>query len=107
MTDAKKSITRNAKKKATSLWKLAGSVESGWKRFWIKYQIVPTANMMSISGETSGSKIWKMTMLGKATQPRAPLRAKTPRCLYTAWRMPKDQRKRWRIRPFELVGATV
>ena len=52
-------------------------VESGWKCFWTKYQIVPTANMMSMSGETSGRRIWKMTMLGSATQPSAPLRAKT------------------------------
>ena len=31
--DAKKSITRNAMKKTTSFWKLAGSVDSGWKYF--------------------------------------------------------------------------
>ncbi len=54
-----------------------GSVESGWKCFWMKYQIVPTANMMSMSGDTSGSRIWKITMLGRATHPSAPLRAKT------------------------------
>ena len=41
----------------------------------MKYQIVPTANMMSISGDTSGSRIWKITMFGSATQPSAPLRA--------------------------------
>ena len=40
----------------TSRWKLAGSVESGWKYFWTKYQSAPTMNMMSINGETSGSK---------------------------------------------------
>ena len=44
----------------------------------MKYQSVPKANMMSMSGDTSGSRIWKITMLGSATHPSAPLRANTP-----------------------------
>ncbi len=73
-----KSITRNATKKSSSRWKLAGSVESGWKCFCTKYQITPTTNITSMKGETSGSRIWKIRMLGSATNPKAPLRAKTP-----------------------------
>src|ERR1019366_7402979 len=35
IAEAIKSMTRNAKKNSTSLWKSAGSVESGWKCFWM------------------------------------------------------------------------
>ena len=35
------------------------------------------------------------------------LRMNAARCFQTACRMPKDQRKRWRIRPFALTGASV
>ena len=63
--------------------------------------------MKSMSGETSGSRIWKMRMLGSAKRPMARCRRMAPRCLKMACRMPKDQRKRWRIRPLALTGASV
>ena len=47
----------------------------------MKYQIAPTANMMSMSGETSGSSIWKITMLGNAIQPSTPFLAENPAML--------------------------
>ena len=42
--------------------------------------MAPTANIKSMKGETSGSRIWKMKILGRATQPKAPLRANAARC---------------------------
>ena len=48
-----------------------------------------------------------MTMLGIATQPRAPFCFTAARCFHTDCMMPKDQRKRCRISPFALVGASV
>src|SRR5580658_1477625 len=105
--EAMKSMTRKVTKKNSSRWKLAGSVDSGWKCFWMKYQITPTTNMTSMKGETNGSRIWKMRMLGSATNPNAPSRAKTPLCLKMACRIPNDQRKRWRMSAWALVGASV
>jgi hypothetical protein len=84
-----------------------------WRDRWIPDESVsgrntrrrrPT-NITSMKGETSGSRIWKMRMLGSATNPKAPLRAKTPLCLKTACRIPNDQRKRWRMRALALVGS--
>ena len=61
-------------------------------------------NMRSMKGETSGRSIWKMRMLGSAKRPMALLRTKAARCFQTACRVPKDQRKRWRIRPLRVDG---
>ncbi len=63
--------------------------------------------MMSMNGDTSGSRIWKMIMLGMATQPSAPFCFTAPMCFHTACMMPKDQRKRCRISPLAVVGASV
>ena len=57
LAEAKKSIIRNARKKVTNFWKLAGSVDSGWKNFWMKYHPTPTMNITSMNGDTSGSRI--------------------------------------------------
>ena len=46
-----------------------------------------------------------MRMLGSAKRPMALLRTKAMRCLQTAWKMPKDQRKRWRMRPSGVDGG--
>ncbi len=63
--------------------------------------------MMSMKGDTSGSRIWKMITLGKAAQPSAPFCFSAPLCFHTACMMPNDQRNRWRISPFAVVGASV
>ena len=87
--------------------KSVGSVESGWKYFLMAYQTAPPTNITSMKGDTRGRSIWKIRMFGSATNPSTPLRAKTSRCFHTACKIPKDQRKRWRMRPFALMGASV
>ena len=73
--DATKSMTRKSDKVCDQALEVGWVGDSGWKYLCTKYVIMPTKNMMSINGDTSGSRIWKMMMLGSATQPSTPLRA--------------------------------
>ena len=66
-------MTRNSDKENASdgenwqdRWTPGGSISARSTR------PCPRTNMMSINGETSGNKIWKITMLGSAIQPSTP-----------------------------------
>ena len=81
---------------------LAATRETGHIHFYSR-----SRKRLWMKGETSGSSIWKIRRLGSANNPIARLRRKAWRCLKIACSVPKDQRKRCRISPFAVTGASV
>ena len=89
-------------------WKLSPQISTqGVPTIGVNVATGPKGEVYATWEDYSGSKIWKMMTLGNATQPSAPFLRIATLCFQTACMMPNDQRKRCRMRPLAVVGASV